>query len=1157
MRHVVLALAATLSAVILAAGGLAVLVLTTGEPRPLTIAATEWAISSAVGAPVRIGGSSGSPLFGLELTDVEIAPETSERFEIERIRIEIDSISPFERDFGVRRLSVAGLRIDGRRELNGRWRWAAGEIDLDAQRPEPVEPAEPDVRVRVRELTLEDARLHLVWVREGEPDRTLEARLDATVRRAEWPLEARLDRLPASELRLSEIRASTGAIAVDRGAIEIRLVQGQLELTASDLAGPWGAVPSARATFEVEGTTEAPALGGAGGELHFAGLDPAPLAGFDLAASNLAGRAEFAWDGSRLALEATLDRSIAAGIAIERGAARGTLWREGDGLRFELESASVQSAIGTLEASASGDHEGVREGVIHALVTDLGDWPPAARPAWLEAGRASLDGRWHGAWASPSGTFDLRLDEVRVADVGVRTARMRAELIDLGRLRVHALDVTLAEGPAARIVATDPFTIAWPGDAIAIDDARLDLTARSDDAAAELVAAGRIGVHGTVSADAFDRLRVTAQGLDLIALPLDPAGRFAPGGRLDGSLTVDGPRRAPLLTGHIDWSSPRLGEISAERVRLELEPLPDARRQQASLALAARGVPALEARGSFSTRDLFDAPARLLDDDSLEVDVTLHEVDAAAFAALVAMPEPAPSGRLTGQARLRGPLRLPLIDGRLSGRAIVWRQLPASDLELRVDAADPTGRAVLDLALQQAEHAPLSLHFETADRMRLAAPRVLAREPGSTLSLRLDRLDLAWLDAFTESLGFTTQGRADGEVRFESGEVPTADGELQVDGLALSGPGLPFDVGPIPARFEFAEHVARSTELRLSSRRGDAGLRGQISWHDPAEPMLQLRARATDFAIDVPGIIYGRVDGDAVVEGPVMALDARGEFALHHTRIDLPDPQDPILAEIRIRQTPSRTGTSLTEERREGVYDAAEGELLLTIGDSVWLRGLGTEFMLRGKLAARKERHAPAALYGTVEVAAGRISFQGRWLRITSGSAIFDGAADPDPFIDATAMHRVDQVTIYVRLRGQSSDLELELDSEPPLPVEDQLAYLLFDRPAAEISASEQQGISTAAMAASEMLLGRFGNELGREVGLDRVRLGVDDDESPYLEVEKLVHERVAMRYGRSFGGLGGDRFVIEWRLFRQIFLSGEQMTSGESGVDVFWRRDY
>ena len=95
-------------------------------------------------------------------------------------------------------------------------------------------------------------------------------------------------------------------------------------------------------------------------------------------------------------------------------------------------------------------------------------------------------------------------------------------------------------------------------------------------------------------------------------------------------------------------------------------------------------------------------------------------------------------------------------------------------------------------------------------------------------------------------------------------------------------------------------------------------------------------------------------------------------------------------------------------------------------------------------------------------------------------------------------------------------------------------------------------------MAASEVLLGQVGNELGREVGLDRVRMGVDDEDTPYVEVERRVHERVSLRYGRSLSGRGGgDRFVIEWRLFRRLFLSGEQQTDGESGVDVFWRRDY
>jgi translocation and assembly module TamB len=234
------------------------------------------------------------------------------------------------------------------------------------------------------------------------------------------------------------------------------------------------------------------------------------------------------------------------------------------------------------------------------------------------------------------------------------------------------------------------------------------------------------------------------------------------------------------------------------------------------------------------------------------------------------------------------------------------------------------------------------------------------------------------------------------------------------------------------------------------------------------------------------------------------------------------------------------------------------GEVSLSLGESVWLRGLGAELALEGELVAKKQRHEPAGLHGNVEVASGRVDFQSKWLRVTSGNAIFDGSPDPDPFIDATAIHRVTDVTIFVRLRGRASDLQVELDSEPPMPVEDQISYLLFNRPTSEISAEDQQNISAAAVAASDLLLGRFGTEIAQEVGLDRVRIGVDEEDAPVVEVEKWVHERVTVRYGRSFGGGGGsDRIVIEWRLFRSLFLAGEQSTSGDSAVDVFWRTDY
>jgi autotransporter translocation and assembly factor TamB len=219
---------------------------------------------------------------------------------------------------------------------------------------------------------------------------------------------------------------------------------------------------------------------------------------------------------------------------------------------------------------------------------------------------------------------------------------------------------------------------------------------------------------------------------------------------------------------------------------------------------------------------------------------------------------------------------------------------------------------------------------------------------------------------------------------------------------------------------------------------------------------------------------------------------------------------------------------------------------------------VGAELELEGELVARKRPGEPPGLFGSVDVVSGRFDFRGKWLRVVSGSAVFDGSPDPDPFVDATAVHRVRDVEIRVRLFGRASALELEIDSDPPMSREEQLAYLLFDRPVFELSADDQVRIGTAAgVLAGDLVLGQLGNEIAREVGLDRVRLGVDDEALPTFEIEKQVHERVTARYGRSFGAEGGDRFVIEWRLFRNLFLSGEQETSGSSAVDVFWRLEY
>lgn len=1149
--------------VVLAAIALVVTLLTLGEPRSLTNAIAETALSRAVGSPVRVAGSRGSPLFGLELSGVEIAPETRERFEIERLVIEVDPTTLLGDEISVRRVRVDGLRIDGRRSAQGRWAWAAGEIDVQPlpDSTDPATPATDRLRVRVRTFELEDARLRIAWARPGGEDGWLAARLDVGVRDFTWPMDERLDRLPVIEADLSEVSARAGAFSIDGGRASLRRDHGPIDATLSAFSGSFGAITHAEASFDVAGTTTAPALEAARSELAFQAIDPAlfsMLADLDLPASALSGRANVDWDGARTTLRLELERSVLAGIDVQSTDASGQVWREDGALQFDLPQANVTGAFGRLEASVAGDLQGVRAGTLHAVELDLAALPEPLRPDWLTAGRLRGTGRWRGPWSAPRGELEAHLEDAVLAGIRIRSLNTRVDADSAGRLRVLSLDASLVDGPIAEFEARRPFVLAFGGDALTIHDALFS------------VAGGSIGIDGTLTSSAFESLAVELRAFDLAALRLERGDQATSGagddgeqatelgGLVDGTFEIAGRYDAPGIAGRVDWSAARFDGLEAGLVRLESTRLAGGR-QSVRASIEEGGVFELEAEASFDPRGLPGDPARILRDESFEIDAKLRVSDIAAFAerAALASSDAPTAGWLTGTARVRGPLSFPRIEAMLEGRDLRWRDLPESDLEFEIDAADPGGRAKLRLAIGEAGRWPLVLDAETDDRARLADLAALATTPGTHGRIRVDGFDLAWLDAIGHRLAITARGRAQGDVAFESDAVPSVVGALHVDGLALDGAGLPFDIDPVDARFDFAGQVVRSTELRVTSKGGDAGVRGQISWQDPANPTLQVLVRAKDFHVDIPGVIVGRIDGDASVEGPVMALDAQGGFMLRNARIDLPDPKDPILREIQIRMPAAQSERLLEESTSEGVYDAMAGRISLTVGDSVWLRGLGAELELRGELTVKKEHHEPAALYGNVEVASGRVDFQGRWLRVTSGSAIFDGSTDPDPFVDAAAMHRVRDVTIHVRLRGRASDLQLELDSEPPMPIEDQLSYLVFDRPAAEISARDQQNISAAAMAASELLLGRFGNELAREVGLDRVRLGVDEADAPTVEVEKRLGDRVTVRYGRSFGVAGADRFVLEWQIFRELFVSGEQLTSGDSGLDVFWRHDY
>jgi autotransporter translocation and assembly factor TamB len=104
-----------------------------------------------------------------------------------------------------------------------------------------------------------------------------------------------------------------------------------------------------------------------------------------------------------------------------------------------------------------------------------------------------------------------------------------------------------------------------------------------------------------------------------------------------------------------------------------------------------------------------------------------------------------------------------------------------------------------------------------------------------------------------------------------------------------------------------------------------------------------------------------------------------------------------------------------------------------------------------------------------------------------------------------------------------------------------------------------------------ESSLARLTSEFALEVALDQLREYVGEylpfdsvavarsaeGSDTTIEVARYVGEDVFIRYGSTLGSDAQDVVRLEWRLTPSLSVESSVSSSGKTGADLLWRRDY
>jgi translocation and assembly module TamB len=410
--------------------------------------------------------------------------------------------------------------------------------------------------------------------------------------------------------------------------------------------------------------------------------------------------------------------------------------------------------------------------------------------------------------------------------------------------------------------------------------------------------------------------------------------------------------------------------------------------------------------------------------------------------------------------------------------------------------------------------ADMDMAASTRLRGEVRAPRERGRPlQANPLSgeIRAESSVLTALPLFVPEID-RSEGRLDGSVRVGGtlgdprfdGEFHLRDGRLDLYRTNLSLTGATLDGRFVGDTLEFAGQA--------STREGPVTLDGRFRW--PEGVMTgSMRLKGENLLVaDTPEY--------RVLASPDLTILADGGQYTVTGEVFIPS------ARIAPKDLSTSVGTSEDERIVGGEAEVAEpstmqrvrSEIRVRLGDDVRVDSYGLKARLGGEVLVRTAPGDRARGDGAITVVEGEYKAFGVYVRITRGVLSFRNSPLGEPTLDLVAEREIkdENIRITVNVRGELDNPFVTLSSEPAMPNNEALSYLLTGRSLNTLQSNEAASVNRAAESLAISGGGLLLGSLGTRLGIDEVSVesaGADDTQ---VVLGKFLSPKLFVSYGIS-----------------------------------------
>lgn len=358
--------------------------------------------------------------------------------------------------------------------------------------------------------------------------------------------------------------------------------------------------------------------------------------------------------------------------------------------------------------------------------------------------------------------------------------------------------------------------------------------------------------------------------------------------------------------------------------------------------------------------------------------------------------------------------------------------------------------------------------------------------------------------------------------------APVLTGTVNGDGLAITlyDQGIRLTDGIV--RIVLDRNVIELRQVLFRGGDGTLTASGNVRLGE-TDPTLRARIVADRLELFASPERTLVVSGNADMANENRQFVIRGKFRVDRGLFDLPKAGAPVLGDdvVIVRKSDRRAerevrtaATPAVPESQPTSRFAPVIDLSVDLGDRFRFRGAGADLLLAGRLGVNSEPLTPMRVTGTVRVVDGTYEAFGRRLQITRGIVNFNGPVG-NPNLNIRAMRLNQEVEAGVEVTGTVRLPRVRLVSEPNVPDEDKLSWLMFGYGAESGTAGQQQQLSGAALGGAA--LGMLGSKAGKGVvqrfGIDEFSIGPSTaglSDQQVVTVGKAVSEKISVGYEQS-----------------------------------------